>query len=141
MTLRELMLGSDELAMRRYCIVRFGVDPKMFGLSFHGRKTAYQGDEANLMTIKRALCDYGCFGYGANRENDSSLTTPLHVFFIHLLETEEMLARLPEPEQVEANVARSKIAKTKTAISPINRIASQVTGITPAPEAAPNGPR
>jgi len=141
MTLRELMLGSDELAMRKYCIVRFGVDPKMFGLSFHGRKTAYQGDEANLMKIKRILCDYGCFGYGANRELDSSLKTPLHVFFIHLEETNEMLARLPESEQAEASVARSKITKARTAISPINRIASQVTGINQAPEAAPNGPR
>ena len=55
-------------------------------------------------------------------------TVPLHVFFLHLLETDEMLERLAKDEPIEeSTVARSKVASTQLLIHPVDRVAARVS--------------
>lgn len=61
-------------------------------------------------------------------EEKWALGNKLHVFFIHLLETPEMLERIEKDELVLLEeVARSKISKTQQHIAPVNKNAWQVS--------------
>lgn len=133
MKLRHLMLGSDADAMRVYCIERLGVDPWQFGCKFVGMKQGkcfpYDGDEGNLAAIKSELHMRGAFPCCGIMPT-SGETSRLHVFFLTLEETQEMLARLPRGEEVtESRVARSKIGNTMQNIFAVNETSKRVTKV------------
>lgn len=64
----------------------------------------------------------------AGHQSASSVTTcEFHVFFIHLLETEQMLNRLKNENPTKTKTAKSKIETTNLAtLTPINRVAARV---------------
>lgn len=130
MSLRQLLMGTDAEAMRTYCINRFGVDPHKYGFSFVGFKQVksfpYIFDEGNLIYIKSRLAERGAFKPCGLHEDDAQ-TARLHVFFLTLDETPEMLSRLPEGTPIASQVARSKISKTPLKISPIYLTAQTVS--------------
>ena len=61
---------------------------------------------------------------------DVRFATPLHVFFLSLYESEEMIARLPEggPRDATGRRPRNRLsASTLTALTPIDRVARRVS--------------
>ncbi len=127
MTLRNLLLGDDHEAMRQYCIDRLGVDPgdlKLCGI----KKKAYEGDGANLIWLKNRLNEAGLFEVG-RKYFDDRMGVPLHCFFLSLEETEEMILRLwNDDELIQAKIARSKISTTFAKIRPIDQLSFLVAG-------------
>lgn len=140
MLLRDLLLGDDDEAMRQYCIDRLGVDPG--GLKLCGLKQEvimvrgkvrhlgfpYEADGANLIWLKNRLNEAGVFEVG-RRYFDDKIGCPLHCFFLSLEETEEMIMRLwNDDELIQAKVARSKVSRTFAKIRPINQLSFLVAG-------------
>lgn len=141
MMLRDLMLGTDKEAMRDYCIDRFGIDIKPFRVSFVGMKQGksfpYDGDEPNAAWIKNRLAELECFPHGCDAGEINPPSMNMHVFFLCLEETDEMVSRLKN-ERIIANgtVARSKVGKTSRVIRPIDKTAQAVSGFTDANQSA-----
>lgn len=91
-------------------------------------------DGSWLMWLKNGLIERGHFHSLQGRVSDDELflsTATLHIFFPRLLETEEMLSRLPEPESgsKERKIARSKIFATQKVPAPIDGLASKVSSM------------
>ncbi len=53
----------------------------------------------------------------------------LHIGFIGIVETPEMLARLPEGRPAASKTARSKLGHTAEVVTPINRLAALVAPV------------
>jgi hypothetical protein len=86
-------------------------------------------EDSVMSWLKIRLLELGAFVAGKNYPAEVSLLTTMHVFFIALEETEEMLANLRhELAEVKSSVARSKIFSTnKRVLEPIDRVAARVT--------------
>ena len=127
---RDLLLGNDAEAMRRYCIERFGVDPQQHGMTLVGVKQnkcfPYHGDEGNICWIKNRFAAAGVFKHRGEFACDAD-TARLHVFFIHIEETAAMVSRLLRDDAMfSSQVARSKLPNTNLKVRPIDSLAQSV---------------
>lgn len=133
MQLRDMLLGDDAEVMRQYCIYRFDVDIRDYKLKLCSFKQTkgfpYNDDGCNIIAIKNIFSQLGVFKAGGHGCNDLQDGTPLHVFFIHLEETDDMIERLKKDDhQFAAKVARSKLPTTLGVLRPIDRTAMIVAG-------------
>lgn len=78
---------------------------------------------------KNRLLDAGYFRPGRCEFNDSAVTATLHIGFLSIKESPEMLERLKNERTEEPSPARSKFASLvkKYAVSPIDATASRVS--------------
>lgn len=83
-----------------------------------------------LMWLKNRMMEQMLFVYGGSQDFPGIDGCDLHVAFLFIEETEEMLCRLRTPERTttpDESVARSKIGKTNTKIQPVDALAAAVT--------------
>jgi len=76
--------------------------------------------------FKSRIQEYKRFSWGSVGYLPEITTATLHVGFLWLEETPEMLARLSEPGVMASTVSRSKITETQRVIQPIDRVAARV---------------
>lgn len=88
-------------------------------------------DDTWVMWIKNRLATLGVLDGGQSPAPIEHTTAVLHVGFIFIIETEEMLSRLRANEEtgkaIHAQFARSKLASTNEIVRPIDRVASRVS--------------
>lgn len=79
--------------------------------------------------VKNRLLDAGYFKPGRQCHDDSFVTATLHVGFLSLPESPEMLARLKNERPEASSPARSRFANSvqKYAVSPIDATAGRVS--------------
>lgn len=84
-------------------------------------------DDCLMMWIRNRLDELGCFGFGCNPQPNDNLPVELHIGFLSIEETDEMISRLRN-EPVEQGIATtSKIFSTSLVPSPIDKVAARVT--------------
>lgn len=113
----DVNVTGDEL--RRCCSIITNRD-----LSF---RTCW-ADDTWMMWIKNRLAEHRLFDVDHIELGRIRLAVPMHIFFIYLDESMEMLRRLnyDESERHDDAPARSKISGTPEIIFPINRVAGRV---------------
>ena len=114
---------------------RFGVQvsPKVVAKMFAARKRrggTNWSDCSWLCWIKNRLRENKTLVVPHAENTHDKLSVLLHVFFLCISETPEMLTRLRvDPTRPRSQVARSKVSTTQNIISPVNTTAERVSGI------------
>ncbi len=84
--------------------------------------------EELLPWLKNRLGEIDAFRAGCNNNSPEIKTATFHIFFLFLDESQEMIDRLRNgKEEIESEVARSKISKTPNNPQPTDRVARRVT--------------
>jgi hypothetical protein len=83
-------------------------------------------DDTWDLWLRKRIDEIQGWSYGPGEILENAETAILHVFFLTLSETEEMLARLRTGTTKESTVARSKVSKTTLIIHPIDSVAKSV---------------
>ena len=134
MNASRALLDFDVDAVRQFCRTMFDVDPGedtatrlcVAWKKHHGGK--WHTSAGPAMWVKNRLREWEEWPTAGHEGcGDVRLEAILHVFFLFLKETQEMLANLPEGAKATPKVARSKISKTQELIQPIDRVAHDVT--------------
>lgn len=96
-------------------------------------------DDTWAMWLKNRLAEARLLDFGKNTDPIELPPLPLHVFFLTLPETPEMLTRLRGGDGPAKGyvIPRSKISKSKRFIRPIDRVAARVTKFPAIVEATP----
>jgi hypothetical protein len=90
----------------------------------------YDTSAGPLMWLKNRMLERQLFSWGGAPDYLTLDGVDLHIAFLFIEETEEMLCRLRKPERTttpDESVARSKIGKTAEIIQPIDATAAAVT--------------
>jgi hypothetical protein len=95
--------------------------------SEHGRR--WETAAGPVCWVKNRLLDAGYFKPGGQCHDDSFVTAILHVGFLSLPESPEMIARLKNELAEEPSPARSRFANSvqRYAVSPIDATAGRVS--------------
>lgn len=108
-------------------------DSKRLFVAWKGRKNGWTLSTGPAMWIKNRLLELGCFRTERNPPlgTDELATAVLHVFFVSLEETAEMIAFLQNEQTEEqqkklASVARSKLFGTPRVVTPIDSTAAKI---------------
>lgn len=132
--LRAALMEGDLRFVAGYVSGRFGIEvseedaQRWHRLAVTQDLCPYWSDCSTLMWIKNRLSEMGRLTARHEDTPDATITCEMHVFFIGLEETPEMLIRLKGEKSVAVSqVARSKIANTLLAdIRPIDAVAASV---------------
>jgi hypothetical protein len=114
-------VNADELASRTEMVVgkHKRLERRAFGCCW--------GDGTWLMFLKSRLEELGCFKNGCQIAVEGGCTAVMHVFFINIEETPEMVARLRNEKPDQIAVARTKLNKdTSVYVEPIDGNAAKV---------------
>lgn len=137
----DLLRGRDWEELSHECETQFGVEinsdelAKLLGPFFNEHPIPIDITDPR-MWFKNRLISCGVLVAGCKGILPGQIFVPLHIGFLHLNETPEMLARLAEKPSLEeeSKVARSKVFKTAQILRPIDRVALRVAN----PEVLPN---
>ena len=130
----KAMFDGDALTVRAFCMTIFSLDIDDEVAETLCRKwqkwnptLPWHNSAGPAMWIKNRLGELGQIPRCDGNEVPTAETAILHCFFIHLQETQEMLARLRnDKSNIASAVARSKISSTQQHIEPIDAVASRV---------------
>lgn len=122
-------------AVRRFVLTMFDIDPGESAAeslcdAWQSEKRSDRWDTSAgpAMWCKNRLQEWKLWPTAGHEGcGDIRLEAILHVFFLFLEETQEMIALLPEGSPTEAKLARSKVSKTNKVIQPIDKTAERVT--------------
>lgn len=122
-------------AVRRFCVTMFDIDPgekiaESLCDAWQERnvRTHWDTSAGPAMWCKNRLYEWDQIPKAGKQGcGDIRLEAILHVFFLFLDETQEMLSLLPEGVKAVAKPARSKVSKTNELIHPIDKTAERVT--------------
>lgn len=79
------------------------------------------------MFLKNRLNELGCFTVGCKYAVEGGVTAVMHVFFINIEETPEMLMRLQGEKEAVVTTARTKLTKdTAMFVVPIDGNAARM---------------
>lgn len=133
LTLYRLLMNKDYETLMSRIGARFDVDFDAERLRKVLNTTplfipTHGTDDCFVMWLKNRLVEIGAFknGFGEKAFIPDVVTATLHIAFLYIEETEEMLARLPEKGQTKEAVAQSKVFQTTKIIHPIDRVAARV---------------
>lgn len=126
----------EDLAQRLAARFEVPVDPEQLrracARDFKPARLDKLVDDYFVVWLKNRLTEMGAFGTeeGRSGKDAGRLTVPLHVFFLCLEETAEMLQRLARDDgEVAASAARSKVFTTPLVPRPVDQVAGRVSGI------------
>lgn len=144
LSLQQLFETQDWTALAMACESRFGVPvnadelasrTEMVVSNLVGKHKRFErrafgccwGDGTWLMFLKSRLEEIGCFKNGCQIAVEGGCTAVMHVFFINIEETPEMVARLRNEKPDQIAVARTKLNKdTSGYVEPIDGNAAKV---------------
>lgn len=133
MTLAEIT--TDPELLRRYVSERFDIEMSEQDaewISHHKHRPSYHCDDCQIIWLNNRLRELQYIPTTfSGTLFDERFEVVMHVFFLSLEETPEMLARLPEVTATDKKLqtARSKISTTPLAIQPIDGLAGVVSGV------------
>lgn len=131
--LREILPSGDIQALIRWCDERFEISlSKFHAQQLTPKRSVYHCEDCNFMWLKTQLLKYGYFDMALRQQEErlDSLSVEMHVFFISLPETEEMLERLRRepPYKSKTEVARSKMFREDSRVpKPVDATADKVS--------------